>query len=294
MNYHFAMRLLISLTLFALAYPLHGGEAEIAAAIAAKGGKVTQAASGTVTAVSIPTCAGWTAEDYGMLAKLPALKMVSFGQGFDDTGLKAIGVLTEVENFSSNGMNATDDGIAPLAEWKKLKSVAFFHPGKSFTGTGLRSFTDLPALERLTVAGSLEFGDAGMAAVGTLTQLQQFRTWHTGVTVAGVKELWPLKKLTSLTLGQRLSYKPPLTVSDEVVPLVAKMTSLQSLSLAEARLSAAALGTLRGLKVLTLDGIEITGGDAATVKEALAGVEVKWTAPNEVYRKRIEALFGKP
>ena len=128
-------------------------------------------------------------------------------------------------------MDVSDEGTRSFATFKKLKSIAHFHPEKNFTGTSLAALANLASLKRPTVAGSLEFGDAGMEAVSTITQLKEFRTWHTGVTIDGVKKLRALKNLTSLTLGQRLSYTPPTTVSDATVAVLAEFSSLGALSL---------------------------------------------------------------
>jgi hypothetical protein len=89
--------------------------------------------------------------------------------------------------LQTNLAQATDKGIKPLAQLKRLKTLKFFHPGESFSGAGLVHLADLPDLQSLTVAGSLAFNDDGMAAVTKLTGLQEFRTWHAGGTNGGVR-----------------------------------------------------------------------------------------------------------
>jgi hypothetical protein len=134
-----------------------------------------------------------------------------------------------------------------------------------------------------------------MAAVGKLTHLKAFRTWHTGPTVEGVKKLKTLPTLKQLTLGQRLAYKPPTTVSDETLAVLAGMKSLETLSLSEARLTRGALAQfkqLSDLKKLTLDGIDLPEAEVEGLRQDLPKVEVKWTKPNEGVMKRINALFG--
>ena len=73
------------------------------------------------------------------------------------------------------------------------------------------------------------------------------------------------------------------------------MKSLESLQLEEARLTFTALKQLKqlpGLKKLTLGGIDIPRDEVEHLKRELPQVKIEWTAPNEVYQKRIKALFG--
>lgn len=281
------------LSAFLFAAPLHAGDAEIVAALRSKGGEPTET-KGVVTAITFTDCARLKAPDYARMGQLTAVKQLSFGRGFDDAGLAAIGAASEVENLSTNGMDISDEGARALAAWKGLKSIAFFHPRKRFTGRGLAALAGLPHLERLTVAGSLEFADEGMAAVGTLTQLKNFRTWHSGVTPEGVRKLAALKNLTSIHLGQRLSYEPPVTLSDAALPLLAELPLLEDITLSEARLTLGALCQLKKLvhlKRLTLDGIDLSRSDIASLEQQLPKTTVRWTPPNEANQKRIQALF---
>jgi hypothetical protein len=287
---HFLCSLFLAL---AFVPSVFAGDAEIVAALKSKGAEVTET-RGVLSGLSFRDCSALTADDFQKIRQLPQLKTLSFGKGFNDAALKALGALPEVENFSTNGMDVSDEGARSFATFKKLKSIAHFHPGKNFTGSGLAALADLPSLERLTVAGSLAFGDAGMEAVSAIAQLKEFRTWHTGVTIDGVKKLRALKNLTSLTLGQRLSYTPPVTVSDATVAVVAEFSSLEALSLQEARLTSSALGALKNLphlKRLTLDGIELAAPEIAALKQLLPKADVRWTPPSEANVKRIKSLF---
>ena len=275
-----------------LASSVFAGDAELIATLKSKGAAATETKS-VVTGLSFADCSKLTAADYALIAQLTGVKQLSFGKGFDDTALKAIGAATTIENLSTNGMDVSDQGIKLLATWKALKSFAIFHPSKRLTGTGLAA---LSQVEKLTVAGSQEFGDDGMAAVATLTQLKGFRTWHSGVTPAGVQKLAALKKLTSVYLGQRLSMTPPVTLSDAALPVIAELNNLEDITLSEAPLSLSALSQLKKLahlKRLTLDGIDIPEADIASLKQALPKADVRWTKPNDANKKRIDALFKK-
>ena len=287
-------RLLVcSLSTFLVTASLHAGDAEILAALKSKGAEITET-KGVATGLAFSDCSKLTASDYAQIRQLASVKLLNFGKGFDDAALKAVGAATGIEMLSTNGMDVSDEGVRALAEWKGLKSIAIFHPGKRLTGTGLAALASLPHLERLTVAGSLAFADEGMAAVATITQLKNFRTWHSGVTAEGVKKIAALKNLTSINLGQRLSSTPPVTLSDAALPVLAELPLLEDIALQEARLSVGALNKLKKLthlKRLTLDGIDIPESDVAALKQQLPKTDVRWTAPTDANKKRIEELF---
>lgn len=287
------LRSLFALALLVVSSSVIASDADVVAALRAEGGEVTEI-KGAVVGVTFKNNASLTAADYALLHKLPALKSLGCGVGLDDAGLKGLAGLPALEMLSTNGMTATDEGISSLASIKTLHSIAFFHPGKVFTGKGLAAIAGLP-LERLTVAGSTQFGDEGMGAVAKITHLKEFRTWHNGVTLAGVKPLAGLHDLKSLTLGQRLASAPPPGVTDEALAVLAEMKPLEAISLQETRLSLAALSLLKGLpklKKLTLDGVDISEADIATLRQQLPQAQVLWTAPNDAAKKRIQGVFG--
>jgi hypothetical protein len=178
---------------------------------------------------------------------------------------------------------------------KKLRVLKFFHPGKTFTGVGLAQLADMPSLQSLTVAGSLSFADEGMAAVAKLKQLHEFRCWHAGPTAEGVAKLKELQNLKSVNLGQRLAYKPPTSISDQTISVLIGIPSLESIQLSEARMTFNALSQMKqlpNLKTLALENIDIPEADVERLRKELPKVQVKWTKPNEVAMKRINALFG--
>jgi hypothetical protein len=221
--------------------------------------------------------------------------MLSLSNGLNDARLAQLANLAELEYLQTNLAQITDEGVKPLTKLHSLKNLKFFHPGKSFSGAGLAHLAAMPNLERLTVAGSLEFNDAGMAAVATITKLKEFRTWHTGPTNEGVKKLTQLKHLKSLHLGQRLTYKLPACPTDETIAILAELKSLESLQLEEARLTFAALRQLKqlpNLRKLTLGGIDIGQEDVERLRQQLPLAKIDWTEPSAVYQKRIRALFG--
>jgi hypothetical protein len=286
---------LASLAFSILSRPASGDDAETVRLLREKGATAVEA-KGVVTKLEANDCSKWSDDDFRRLGQLTRLQDLSLGPGLDDRTLALLTGLSELESLQTNQSTLTDEGVKSFLPLKKLRTLKFFHPGKSFSGTGLAQLVQMPNLERLTVAGSLAFGDEGMAAVGKLTNLKEFRTWHAGQTLEGVKQLKDLKNLKSLTLGQRLAYKPPTTLSDETVAVLAEMKSLETLQLEEARLKFESLSQLKqipGLKKLTLEGIDLTEAEVERLRGELPKVEIKWTKPNDTYMKRINALSGE-
>jgi len=160
---------------------LAADDTEIVRVLRAKGVEVT-AAKGTVTALSVQDGSKLTDDDFGQITLLSQLQVLSLNNGVNDRRLARLAALGELERLQTNQAQVTDEGIKPLAKLKSLRTVAFFHPGKSFSGAGLAYLAGLPNLERLTVAGSLAFNDDGLVAVSRLTRLKEFRTWHAGGT----------------------------------------------------------------------------------------------------------------
>ncbi|HLY10092.1 MAG TPA: hypothetical protein VKW04_12365 [Planctomycetota bacterium] len=280
--------------LLVLPFALPAGDPEVAKHLRDLGATVAES-NGVVTSVDAADCSKWSEDDFRQLGQLSHLRNLSMGAGLNDATLTLLSGLAELDTFQTNLSTVSDDGVQHFLPMKNLRTLKFFHPGKAFTGIGLSRLSELPRLTSLTVAGSLSFGDEGMAAVAKLPQLREFRTWHAGSTLEGAKKLTALTGLKNLTLGQRLAYAPPTSVSDETVAVLAGMTSLESIQLEEARMKPEVLLQLKqlvGLKKLTLVGIEFSEGDVDRLRAELPKVDVKWTAPNEAYLKRIRAMFG--
>src|SRR5665213_3085791 len=273
---------------------VRAADADVEKQLADKGVKFTSV-KGVITSASVADCSAWTDADFMNLAQLTHLKSVDFAAGLTDKGAALLAGLPELDTIQTNKAQITDTGVKAFAGYKSLRVLKFFHPNKSFTGAGLADLASLPTLQSLTVAGSDSFGDAGMAAVGKLQQLREFRTWHAGQTPSGMAKLRELTNLRSLNLGQALRYTAPAAVSDETIAILLELKSLESIQLSEARLKLSALLELKhlpNLKTLTLDGIDLPEADVETLKREMPKVQVKWTKPTESYARRIKALYG--
>lgn len=245
------------------------------------GAKVTQTA-GVVTQVNVK-CDAFTEADFKTLGSFTTIKDLTIsGKTITDDMLALLTGLTELERLSSDGIQLTDDGYKHFAAFKKLKSLSFFHPAfrsEKFTGSGLVHLKALPNLESLTFAGSTA-GDAAMEAIGQLTQLKGFRTWHTAQTQAGNAHLVKLTSLTALRIGQRLpswGKDSPVSFDESSMTTIAQIKTLESLELTEARLTARIIPQLKELPKLTklkIETVDISAADVEAIKAALPACKV--------------------
>lgn len=258
--------------------------------------------AGVVTGAAIKSTAGMTDDDFRALGQLRSLKTMQIsGEELNDRTLGLLTGLTELEDLQTNQAQLTDAGLAQFTAMKNLKQIKFFHTSlkrKDFTGAGFAALAAMPNLRRLTVAGC-PFNDEGMAAVGRLTQLENFRTWHTYQTEAGNVHLKSLTNLKSLHLGQRLrrygGASNALSLSAATLDVLTEIKSLDTLHLAEARLSADDLARLQALPNLTrleLDRIDVSADDVARLKQRLPDVAVEWKPLGDEDRAALERLLA--
>lgn len=267
------------------------------AALQKLGAKVTET-GGVVTQVQVK-CDAFTADDFRTLGSFVTIKNLSIsGKTITDETMALLTGLKELEMLSTDGIQLTDAGYKHFAAFQKLKSLAFFHPAfrsKDFMGSGLVELKALPKLERLTFAGSTA-GDVAMEAIGQLTQIKEFRTWHTAQTQAGNAALVKLTNLTALRLGQRLpewGKDTPVSFDEATMEVVGKLKTLESLELTEARLSAKIIPQLKGLpklKRLKFETVDISAADVEAVKAALPECKVEW---KEMSAEEKEAVLVK-
>lgn len=291
------LRTLSLIGLFALPATLRADDAAVASQLEAQGGKVV-AKAGVVTEVTFRDCSKLGEPEIraiGQLAHLKTLTLYGKAHGLNDATAPLLAGLKELESLGTDGAQLTDDGLRHLAVLKGLKSLAFFHLSfgmKGFTGSGFVHLKDCPKLEKLTVAG-ISMGDEGFAAIGTLTQLKELRTWHTFQTEAGNAHIAKLPNLTSLQLGQRLPGhgNKGVSLSDASLPTLAGMKTLETLKIGEAHFTVEALQALKGLpklKTLSLYETDLTEPEVDKVRAALPGVKIDWQPLTEEQRKKFE------
>lgn len=221
--------------------------------------------------------------EFRMIGQLASLNKLSLsGKSLTDETLPLLAGLGALEDLSTNGSQLSDAGYKHFAAFSNLVSLALWHPsfgGKQFTGTGLAELHALPNLRKLTFAGSTA-GDAAMEAVGKLTQLREFSTWHTAQTQAGNAHLLALTNLVSLRIGQRLppwGKSIPPSFDEATLATLVKISSLESLSLMEARLTGKALEQLKALpklQKLSIQTTDISAADVDALRRVLPSVKI--------------------
>jgi hypothetical protein len=268
----------------------------------ALGAQVTET-GGVVTKLSFKDCSKLGDAEFKLIGGIKSLKgLTLYGKchGLNDATIGHLSGLAALEELGTDGIQVTDAALKQLTTLTNLRSASFFHiafPDKGFTGAGFAAFAALPKLERLTVAGT-PFNDKGLAAIAELKQIKEFRTWHTFQTQAGNEELLKLTTLRSLHVGQRLrkwNGKPEtLSLDDSTLATLAKMKSLETLSLDEARLTHAGLAQLKALpnlKKLILQRIDISESDLAKLRSDLSGVTIDFKPMTDDERKALAGFL---
>lgn len=287
------MRLTLTFSLLLTSLCAHAAASD-PTALEKLGAKVVLTA-GVVTQAQV-NAEAFTAADFRTLGTFSTLTKLSLkGKTVTDENLALLSGLTALEELSTDGVQLTDDGYRHFAAFPNLKSLALFHPAfrsENFTGSGLAHLKALPKLERLTFAGSTA-GDAALQAIAQLTQLKEFRTWHTAQTQAGNAYLTQLPNLTSLRLGQRLpewGKEAPVSFDDSTLKTLAQIKTLQTLELTEARLTAAIIPQLQALPKLTrlkIQAVDISAADVAALKAALPTVKVDFEPMSEADKETL-------
>jgi hypothetical protein len=132
-----------------------------------------------------------------------------------------------------------------------------------------------------------------MAAIGQLTQLKEFRTWHTAQTQSGNAHLLKLTNLTALRIGQRLpewGKDSPVSFDESTMPVIAQLQTLESLELTEARFSAKIIPHLQALPKLAklkIETVDIAAADVEALKAALPGCKVDFKPMSDAEKESL-------
>ena len=268
--------------------------ADDAATLQKLGAKVTLTA-GVVTQANVK-CDAFTEADFRALGAVTSLKDLTLsGKTITDDTFALLKGLVNLERMSTDGMQLTDEGFRHFVAFPKLKSLSLFHPAfrsEAFTGSGLAHLKDLPALEKFTFAGSTA-GDVAMDAVGQITQLKEFRTWHTAQTQAGNAALLKLKSLKGLRIGQRLppwGKDAPVSFDESTLKVISQLPELETLELTEARLSAGMLPELQKLpklKKLKIETVDIPAADVEKLRAALPNCTVDFKPMSDAEKESL-------
>jgi hypothetical protein len=284
---------LVILCLHATAFA--GGAPEVLAQLQERGFQVTQQ-DGQIVGIQYRD-SDLTAADLKLVGECTDVKKLFLnGKALNDETLPLLAKLANLEEeFSSNQSQLSDSGYKHFQAFKNLKVLRLWHPSwdsEKFTGAGVAHLQALPKLEKLTVAGSTA-GDPLMKAVGQITRLKEFQTWHTRQTQSGNDALLQLTQLESLKLGQRLpkwGTDSPQSLNADTIPTLAKLKSLTSLELFEARLTAESLLPLKqlpNLQKLKIHTVDISPAEIETLRNALPEVTISFEPLTDEQREML-------
>jgi hypothetical protein len=218
------------------------------------------------------------------------------GKGIDDAAVGRLAKL-DPEGLILDGSTLTDDGCKHLAEMKSLRWLSVGHTtlGKDgFTGTGLAQLKSLPKLEKLTFGGT-SASDPAMHAIGEISQLKEFASWHTHLTLDSNPDFLKLTHLTTLTIGNSLPAwdgKPRrLSLTDATLATISQMPALENLTLMQARFSLPALKQLKALpqlKTLKFNGVDVSPTDIEQLRAALPNVKIDYKPLTDEERAKLD------
>jgi internalin A len=165
------------------------------------GGAVIRDAEGRVTGVDLRGT--WvTDSDLRRLNQLPDLSYLDLSQTrITDQGMQEIKHLANVVELNLRFAEyVTDEGLAALKEWKKLKRLNV--QGTKASDTTLEHISGITGLEAVNV-GSVMLTDVGLERLSTLTNLKELTMGGNELGDAGLQALRQLPTLTYLDLSGR-------------------------------------------------------------------------------------------
>jgi hypothetical protein len=279
--------------------PASADDATTAGRLRSLGGTVIEA-DGLVTEIQFRNSSELGEAEFALIGELAGLKKITvYGKahGLNDATAHHLTKLPLLESLSADGAQLSDAGLRTLAGCRSLRSVSFFHLSfrrEGFTGEGFDAWQNLPALEKLTVAG-MSMGDAGFTAIAGIKTLQELRVWHTYRTEASNEIIASLPRLTTLKLGQRLPHDgAPVALSDASLKTLATIQSLKTLEIGEARFSLEGLRALKALPALEklkIEKAQIKEPDIAILQSEMPQVKVEFVPLTEVDRAKLESYL---
>ncbi|MFN7919102.1 MAG: hypothetical protein U0Q16_03340 [Bryobacteraceae bacterium] len=275
------------------------------------GGSVTRDAAGKVTGVDLR--ATWVTDtDLRKLAKFPALTALNLSlTHITDQGMQEIKSMTGVVDLNLRFTEyVTDEGLAVLKNWKKLKRLDIH--GTKASDTTLEHISGLTAIESLD-AGSVMLTDVGLERLSSLSNLKALTIGGNEMGDAGLQALRQLPGLTYLDLSGRQGTDSnvwTISMSDTGLEAILTLKELRELRFGCTSLGVGIEGTrfatvaamsvtvrwleqmksLPKLQRLTLQGCDRVNDDAVRVLAAfpaLTEVDLKGTA---VTAKGVTAL----
>lgn len=280
---------LLFLTLMITCLALVVGQSRISSDwITKAGGTITRDSTGQITGVDLRS--SWvTDSDLSQLALLPHLAHLDLSlTRITDLGLQQLknapGIV-ELNLYYAEQI--TDEGMAAVKGWKKLKRINL--RGTKVTDTTLEHLANVTTLEAIDV-GFAQITDVGLDRLAPLVNLKELVISGNKLTDNGLQALRQFPGLTHLSLGgsQRTdSGLWTISLTEQGLDAITTLKELRELRLDGMPVTARwleKLKTLDKLERLSLQGCKRVGDDAAPLLatwSALRVLDVKGTAVTE-------------
>ncbi len=202
--------------------------------------------------LSLLRCATVNGANFGVLAKLPRLKVLAFVEcPLTDAACKPIGQCRKLEEVAFNSSRITDTGLRELNGVPGLVSISLYSTPVTGSAFAVPGWAKLRFIE----APNSHFDDTGLEATVGLPALETLDIRATKVTDAGATHFDCAKKLVDLNLSHT-------AVGDVGLSAIGKLPALKELHLEETKATdagIAALGAVRTLRILNLEKTSVTG-----------------------------------
>lgn len=258
------MRFRFLLCLFAVSLPAADTDW-----IEAAGGAVTRDAAGRITGVDLR--ASWiTDTDLRALAKLPHLTHLDLSlTRITDQGMQELKNAPNIVELDLRFAEyVTDEGLAAIKGWKKLKRLNVH--GTKITDTTLEHISGITTLESVN-AGSAMITDVGLERLSTLPNLRELTIGGNELGDAGLQALRQLPGLTYLDLNGRQGTDSnvwTISMSDKGLDALLTLKELREL-----RFGCTSLGVgVEGTRFATVSAMSVTARWLEKMK-ALAKLE---------------------
>ena len=261
--------------------------------------------AGRITAIDFR--ASWVTDaDLRRLSTLPALTSLNLSlTRITDQGMQELKNLPNITDLDLRFAEyVTDEGIAAIKSWKKLKRLVLH--GTKASDTALEHISGITTLETLD-AGSIMLTDVGLERLTALPNLKQLTIGGNELGDAGLQALRQMPGLTHLDLSGRQGTDSnvwAISMSDVGLEAVLTLANLRELRFGCTSIGigveGARFGTvsamsvtprwlekmksLRHLESLTLQGCDRIDDQAVTILAALPALEtvdLKGTAVTE-------------
>ena len=225
--------------------------------IEAAGGAVTRDASGRITGVDLRGT--WiTDTDLRRVARLPYLTHLDLSlTRITDQGMQELKSAPGIVDLNLHFAEyVTDEGLAAIKGWKKLKRLNMH--GTKISDTSLDHISGITTLESVN-AGSALVTDVGLERLSSLPNLKELTIGGNELGDAGLQALRQLPGLTYLDLSGRQGTDSnvwTITMSDRGLEALLTLKELREL-----RFGCTSLGVgIEGTRFATVSAMSVTGG----------------------------------